>query len=655
MKPLILRLLIITINILLFFLASNSSSTVFAQTPSSFSFNDFTGGGAKTAGLPFQITITAKDEYGATLASFEGTATLTDSTETIYPTETSDFTGGVWTGNVYITEATTATVITASYSTVNDNSDSFSVAADSRIKFLTITTGNNQNGTVYSLLPTALTVKVVDPFNNSLSNVGVNFTVTSAPTEATGYSLSSSSGTSGSSGTVSTTLTLGRKAGTYIVAGSLNTGIPDTVHFYETASHDVLTSIDISPSVALVPAGGSYPFTAAGYDQFLNDVDISPTWSIVNSGGTIDSTGVFYAGTTQGTFLNTIRSVSGSVGSTATVTIIGTGVTASASATPAATSTSTSTATATSSTGTLSQVVIDPSVITALEDANIPIVATGVDIYGNAVANVNFTFEVTGNLGTLIQTAPDSVLLTTSESGIGTVTVTATQGDIVKVAKIVGSVGTGLNRRLVIEPIDTPQRVGEPFTISIAAKDSLNNFITDYTGPIVLADTTGTIDPAVAEPNDQGIWYVQAIIMLGHEQVSVYAAGDGMIGVSNIFEVEGEPRLTDIPPGGGAAASQGAGAGALSEIMGASVSAKLAEILKLNKYSLVRYIAAGLAAGLGILGAAVGGGIMASRGLEAIGRNPFAKAKVKMNFYLSISAIIIVAALAVLAAFLIVK
>src|SRR5690606_3944157 len=122
--------------------------------------------------------------------------------------------------------------------------------------------------------------------------------------------------------------------------------------------------------------------------------------------------------------------------------------------------------------------------------------------------------------------------------GVGTVTVTATQGDVVRVARVVGSVGTGLNRRLVIEPVDSPQQVGQPFTISIAAKDTLNDSITDYTGPIVIADTTGTIDPAVIEPNDQGVWFVQGIITLGHEEVSITAAGDGMVGVSNIFEVE---------------------------------------------------------------------------------------------------------------------
>jgi len=639
-------------TILFLCLSLKFSHQVQAQTLTSFSFNDFTTGGAKTAGLPFQITITALDQYGAKLSGFSGVVNMIDSTNTLYPSQTTTFTAGQWIGNVYITQATSSTVITASYASIFVNSESFAVAADSRIKFLTITQGNNQTGAVSSQLPNPLALKVVDPFNNPISNVGVNFTVTSAPADAVGQQLGVTSDYSNSSGTVATTLVLGRKAGTYIVAGTLASGITNTVVYYENATHDLLTQLRIIPSVAVIPTGGYIPFTASGIDQFENNVPVTPTWSVVNGGGTIDTTGVFYGGDIQGTYLNTIRAVSGSIGATATVNLIGTGIQATSSATPQPTASITPIPTI--STGVLNQVVVDPSVITALKDARIPIVATGVDANGSAVANVNFTFQVSGSLGTLTQTAPDTVLLTAAEGGIGTVTVTATQGTIVKVAKVVGSVGTGLNRRLIIEPIETPQRVGEPFTISIAAKDTLNNFLTDYTGPIVLTDTTGTIDPAVAEPNDQGVWYVQAIIYLGHPQVSITVAGDGMIGVSNIFEVQGEPQYSQV--GAGAAGAGGAGAGGgLGEVMGASISSKLNELLKVNKFSIVRYIAAGLAAGLGILGASIGGGIMASRGLEAIGRNPFAKTKVKANLYLSIVAFIIVATLSVLAAFLIVK
>lgn len=647
-----------------------------AQSLNHFSFSDFTSGSSKKAGLPFPVTIYARDSGDNILTTYNSQAYLADLTGTVYPTITESFVNGVWSGDVYVTTAMVNNAITVTSGSVSTASDTFTILADNRIKFLTTTSGNNQTGTVGSTLPNALSLKVVDPYNNPLSGILVNFAITSTPPNATNFSISNSNATSNSSGTVSTVLTLGRKAGSYIVTGSLASGITNSAYFYESATAGNLISLSLTPAVSVVPAGSYLPFTATGYDQYNNAITLnSVVWSVVNGGGTIDATGVFYAGTTLGTFSNTVRAVQGSIGTTATITVThtqesggtagsgtgsgsgsgsGTGTGSGSEASTSAQPTTVPTATPLAL-GTLNSVYVDPSVITALKNQVIPITATALDAGGNSVANVNFDFEVSGGLGTLTQTGTNTVLLTASESGIGTVTVTATQGDVVKVAKVVGSVGTGLNRRLVIEEISSPQTVNEPFTVSIAAKDSLNNFVTDYTGPLVISDTTGTIDPAVVQPNDQGIWYVQAIISLSHPEVSITAAGDGMVGVSNIFEVVGDPKKADLSLGGGLGAGMGGG---LSEVLGASISGKIDEILQskdLNKFTIVRYIGGGLAAGFGILGASVGGGIMVARGLEAIGRNPYAKGKLQFNLYASMAAFIGAASLAVLASFLIIQ
>lgn len=665
-------------TILFFVVVAKLAPMVQSQSLDHFTFNNFTAGGPKRAGVPFSVTITARDSSSNVLSSYFGQANLADSTGTIFPNQTTNFEAGVWTGNVYITEAVNDTSIVASWGAVSGNSSQFTVLPDDRIKFLTIVGGNNQSGVVNNQLSSALTLKVVDPYNNPIPNIPVNFAITSYPPNSIGQTLGSGSGMSGSNGNASTTLTLGRKTGTYIVNGNLSSGITNSVNFFATALPDVLLSVKVTPQVAVMPAGSFLGFTAKGYDQFQNERTLSSiSWSVQNGGGSIDTTGVFTSGSTTGTFLNTIRASAGGVGGTATVTVIpeefetsdpgepgegpggegpggggpgeepGEG---SPSATPEPEPEEEK-----EGEGVLHSVVIDPSVISALKNARIPIVAEAFDIFGQGVANVNFTFEVTGDLGTLTQVSPDTVLLTASESGIGTVTVTAQQGDIVRVAEVVGSVGTGLNRRLVIEEIESPQQVGEPFTISIAAKDSLNNFITDYDGPIVLTDTTGTIDPKLVEPSGTGIWFVQAVVMLGHEEVSVTAAGDGMIGVSNIFEVEGEPRFLDMPPPGSGAGMGAAGDG---EVLGESVVSRIMELLQdkdLNRYTIARFIGAGLAAGIGILGASLGGGIMASRGLEALGRNPFAKGRLKMNLYLGIFSFLIAAGLAVFASYLIIQ
>ncbi len=628
-----------------------ATSTIAQAVTTSFSLDNLNVGSPKIAGVPFDITITALDENGDVDLGYTGIANIIDETGTLYPTQTGNFTQGVWRGTVYITKASTADHITASFNSIVGQSDALTINPDSRMGFLSISAGNAQTQTVGTQLPIALRAKVSDPYSNPIPGQGVNFSVISIPTNAANYSITNNSQSSDANGYVSTTFTLGTKAGIYLIAANLTSGFQHTVTFSETAVPSNLISLSINPSITIVPSGTHMPFAAVGYDLYYNQITpIAVTWSVQNGGGTIDTAGVFTAGTSLGSFSNTIKAVSGTVGSTASVSIvnvqtgsasienINTGLTSSASATP------------TPVTGVLYNVQVEPEVLSLLRSLSIPIVAQGTDYYGNPVSGVSYDFGTTGDLGTVTQTGPNSAVITGSDAGVGTVTVTATQGNITRTANIAGSVGSGLNRRLVIEDIASPQRVGEPFTISVAAKDMQNNFITTYNGPLVLADTTGTIDPAVVQPSENGIWYIQAIINASNPEVSITVAGDGMVGVSNVFEVTGDPKKSQLGFGGSG--------GGFADVLGASVSAKINELMigqNMDKYVVVRYIGAGLAAGFGILGASIGGGIMASKGLEAIGRNPFAKGRLQANLYVSLIVFVIAASLAVFASTIIIK
>jgi F0F1-type ATP synthase membrane subunit c/vacuolar-type H+-ATPase subunit K len=626
---------------------------VSAQSAVSFEFDSFNTGTAKVAGLPFQVTITALDQNGDRAVGYSGLANLIDETGSIYPTQTANFTNGTWTGMVYVTQSGTGNVITASNGIIIGASETFSVNPDSRMSFITIISGNNQASITGSQLTLPFVAQINDLYGNPIPNIGVNFTIANVPTGATGYNLTNNSAVSDSNGRISTVFRLGTKAGAYLISASVTTGLRHTALYYATATPGPLISMTIRPYISVIPAGGTLPFEAVGYDQYFNEISKPPvTWSVQNGGGTIDSIGTFQAGMILGSFSNTIKATSASVGANASISVVdvfqgeteykgpgaglGTGIAATVAATPIPIS------------GVLYNIQVEPDVLSILQNARIPIIAEGVDYFGNPLSGVTYQFETTGDIGTLVQTGPNTALLTGSGTGIGTVAITATQGDITRTATVIGSVGVGMNRRLVIEEIQSPQTVGEPFTISIAAKDSLNNFITDYQGPLVIADTTGTIDPAVVQPSDQGIWYVQAIISVSHPEVSITVAGDGMVGVSNVFEVTGDPKKSDI----------GFGGGGLGDVLGASISAKIAEIMKsqdLNKYVVVKYIGAGLAAGLGILGASTGGGIMASKGMEAIGRNPYAKSRLQANLYIGLIVFIIVASLAVFASTIIMR
>ena len=89
-----------------------------------------------------------------------------------------------------------------------------------------------------------------------------------------------------------------------------------------------LVAISVTPNPGGAVISGTIQFTAEGQDATGAVVAISPapTWSVLAGGGTINgSTGVFTAGTTPGTFVNTIRATSGDVSGLATATVSTTG------------------------------------------------------------------------------------------------------------------------------------------------------------------------------------------------------------------------------------------------------------------------------------------------------------------------------------------
>ncbi len=80
----------------------------------------------------------------------------------------------------------------------------------------------------------------------------------------------------------------------------------------------VLTRIVLTPDTATVPLRASQRFIAKGYDQRDSLFAFKPVWSTTGAGNTIDTTGIFTAGNTPGTYTVTVSG--GSVSATAVVT-----------------------------------------------------------------------------------------------------------------------------------------------------------------------------------------------------------------------------------------------------------------------------------------------------------------------------------------------
>jgi subtilisin family serine protease len=114
--------------------------------------------------------------------------------------------------------------------------------------------------------------------------------------------------------------TAGGVLGTYTNTVSASTGgVTGTATV--TVIAGALASIVVTPNPAYVVIRGTRQFTATGKDAYGNVVAITPTWAVIAGGGTISATGVFTAGSTSGTFSNTVQASSGTIAGTATVIV----------------------------------------------------------------------------------------------------------------------------------------------------------------------------------------------------------------------------------------------------------------------------------------------------------------------------------------------
>ena len=172
-----------------------------------------------------------------------------------------------------------------------------------------------------------------------------------------------------------------------------------------------LESITVTPSPVSLAIGAVQTFTAVGHDDDGNVVAISPTWSVIGGGGTITGGGVFTAGTTSGTFTNTVRAAVGSGCSSifgrATVTVLP---------------------------GALTTITITPGSTTLLEGATQQFTAAGTDAHGNAVA-ITPVWSVVGTGGGTID-ASTGLYTAGSVPGTYTSTVLATASSIAALASV---------------------------------------------------------------------------------------------------------------------------------------------------------------------------------------------------------------------------
>lgn len=160
-----------------------------------------------------------------------------------------------------------------------------------------------------------------------------------------------------------------------------------------------LATITVTPNPVSLAVGATQQYTAVGKDAAGNVVPLTPTWSVAANGGTITSGGLFTAGSSTGTFANTVKATSGSISGTATVTV----------------------------TAALASITVTPNPASLLTNSSQQFAATGRDGNGNVIA-ISPVWSVVNGGGSI---DPNTGLFTSGgTAGTFSNTVKATSGTI---------------------------------------------------------------------------------------------------------------------------------------------------------------------------------------------------------------------------------
>ena len=207
-----------------------------------------------------------------------------------------------------------------------------------------------------------------------------------------------------------------------------------------------LATITVTPTTATLGIGAAQQFVATGRDASGNVVSITPVWSVVNGGGTIGvGSGLFTAGSTTGTYTNTVRATSGAIFGSASVTVVA---------------------------GPLATIEVSPVVTTLRTGMAQQFIATGRDAAGNVVP-ITPTWSVVANGGTI---GSSSGLFTAgSMFGTYTNTVRATSGAIFGSASVIVAVG----------PLETITVTPNPDTTVVGGNKQFTAVGRDGSGNIV--------------------------------------------------------------------------------------------------------------------------------------------------------------------------
>lgn len=627
--------------------ATNSmTGVVLPSEVNSFKFSQIAS--PQIAGSKFTVTVMAEDQYNNVVTTFNQMATLSNTTDSISPTMTDPFNAGVWTGLITInkTSDNAKDHIAIASGSIAAESNEFDVVSANDQLYLNVVSGNNQKGAVGAELVQSLSIQIIDQFNNPVSGQNINFSALSYPQNANkmklsaaldssgnpvnqikcadkvidGCGLNSQTGAftqkTGNDGRASVSFTLGDKIGTYVIQASLEGKSSSGINFYEIADPGTISNLEITPKKAVLLSNSSQMFTLKGMDQFGNTVyvlDEDVVWE-ATSGGTMTGA-LFTAGDQVGDFDNNIHVY------TKANPAIATNASASITTIPGLTKDSRPQA------GEIDHIIISPIEPKVETGSSITLSAIAYDIYNESIKDTSFVWSTDQSVGTVNpKDANQTTLLAGNSPSSGKVTVVATQSSksMTKTESVVVNVIQNKNGYLEIVTNFDRLTTGKSFDLEVIARRNDGSINEAFSGSVALGSLGGEISTAFTGDFMGGKVDVKGIKLLSAtDRISLTASGDKVFGSSKPIEVDksaSESKLKGIF----------APIGNVVSGLGEKLAGYIRDTLNISSQfsDSTRNLASGLAAIIGFLGASIGFGLAASRGLEALGRNPYAKWKI---------------------------
>jgi len=204
-------------------------------------------------------------------------------------------------------------------------------------------------------------------------------------------------------------------------------------------------SIVITTPSGTTSVTGSIQFSATVKDADGGTIAVTPTWSVVNGGGTITSGGLFTAGDSVGTFVNTVVATSGTATSSSTVVVTA---------------------------GALASITVTPDTVSLAIGATRQYLAVGKDALGHVIDIPNRVWSVASGGGTI-----DTAGLFTAGTTAGTFaqSVTATSGSISGTASV--SVLAGPLASITVTPPSSSLAIGAQQTFTATGQDAYDNVV----------------------------------------------------------------------------------------------------------------------------------------------------------------------------------